>query len=60
MKGLLRPTSDRYDLRETFAGADTMSQEAPTPVRGARMTHRRISQTDRGVAEQYQVFAVDL
>jgi len=60
IKRLLKPTSDRYDLRETFAGADALSQEAPTPVRGARMTLRRVGQTNHGVADQYQVFTVDL
>ena len=52
--------SDGYDLRETSAGADAMSQEAPTTVRGARMAPRYVSQTNHGVADQYQVFAADL
>lgn len=41
---------DGYDLRETFAGADAMSQKAPTPVRGVRMTHECVSQANHGFA----------
>jgi len=43
---------DRYDLRETLASADAMSQKAPTPVRGARMTHECVSQANHGFADQ--------
>ena len=51
---------DRYDLRETLASADALSQKAPTPVQGARMTHGCVSQANCGFADQCQVFAGDL
>jgi len=57
VKGLLKPTPDRYDLRETLAGADAMSQKSPASVRGARMTHGCVSQANHGFTDQFQVFA---